>query len=450
MKMSYNGTDNGYAIFNQVRIPRTNLLMRHAKVSRDGIYSCAPLREKLIYGGMLNGRAIIVRRAAFQFAQTLAIATRYSIVRTQGPIHSSSPTSFPSREAPVITYQHQKDRLLTLISQSYVILFASNVASQTHAKLSAEQATGNHELLPYTHMLFCGLKAWSTQTAADGAEDARKMCGGHGFMAISGLPDIVANAISMCTFEGENFVMWGQVARYLMKAVDMETLPKDMTNNTVIFYGAFPSTTSFSDHSILLEIFKHRAKSLTRTAHALVKDTEARGKSRPEALNIHSTSCLLAGRAHIEVYLLSASISQLSHLKLVEPPTPLAILAVLQDLVSLFALTIIASHHCPFSSSFLSSKSITLSNLTEMRAEIDILLDKLLPDAVALTDAWSFSDASLASALGCKDGDVYNRIMTWTKQLPMNVNANENRGVWEDGWRQIKPFLEMGKARSKL
>jgi len=85
-----------------------------------------------------------------------------------------------------------------------------------------------------------------------------------------------------------------------------------------------------------------------------------------------------------------------------------------------------------------------------MRAEIDILLDKLLPDAVALTDAWSFSDASLASALGCKDGDVYNRIMTWTKQLPMNVNANENRGVWEDGWRQIKPFLEMGKARSKL
>jgi hypothetical protein len=56
--MSYNGTDNGYAIFNQVRIPRTNLLMRHSQVSRDGTYTAVPLREKLVYGGMLNGRSI--------------------------------------------------------------------------------------------------------------------------------------------------------------------------------------------------------------------------------------------------------------------------------------------------------------------------------------------------------------------------------------------------------
>jgi acyl-CoA oxidase len=56
--MSYNGTDNGYAVFNHVRIPRTNLLMRHSKVSRDGTYTTVPLRQKLVYGGMLNGRSI--------------------------------------------------------------------------------------------------------------------------------------------------------------------------------------------------------------------------------------------------------------------------------------------------------------------------------------------------------------------------------------------------------
>jgi hypothetical protein len=32
--------------------------MRHSKVSRDDTYTAFPLREKLVYGGMLNGRSI--------------------------------------------------------------------------------------------------------------------------------------------------------------------------------------------------------------------------------------------------------------------------------------------------------------------------------------------------------------------------------------------------------
>jgi hypothetical protein len=64
--MAYNGTDNGYAIFDHVRIPRTNLLMRHCQVSRDGRYAASPLRQKLAFGGMLSGRAIIIRAATFR------------------------------------------------------------------------------------------------------------------------------------------------------------------------------------------------------------------------------------------------------------------------------------------------------------------------------------------------------------------------------------------------
>jgi acyl-CoA oxidase len=80
LKMSYNGTDNGYAVFNHVRIPRTNLLSRYNTVSRDGTYKAHPLREKLVYGGMLNGRSAIIRNCAFQLAQALTIATWYSVV----------------------------------------------------------------------------------------------------------------------------------------------------------------------------------------------------------------------------------------------------------------------------------------------------------------------------------------------------------------------------------
>jgi acyl-CoA oxidase len=77
-----------------------------------------------------------------------------------------------------------------------------------------------------------------------------------------------------------------------------------------------------------------------------------------------------------------------------------------------------------------------------MREQIDSLEEVLLPDAIALTDAWSFTDGCLRSAIGCRDGDVYRRIMEWTRQLPINVEAAGNGGVFKRGWEEvIKGFL---------
>jgi acyl-CoA oxidase len=73
--------------------------------------------------------------------------------------------------------------------------------------------------------LMCGLKACASQTAADGAEDARKSCGGHGYIVISGLAQIISSVAATCTFEGENWVMWQQLASYLMKGMAASTLP---------------------------------------------------------------------------------------------------------------------------------------------------------------------------------------------------------------------------------
>lgn len=211
--MSYNGTDNGYAVFNHVRIPRTALLSRYTSVSSTGIYTSSPLHEKLLYGGMLNGRSLIIRNSAFQLAQAITIATRYSTVRTQGQRSLHSP------EPAVMDYKLQHYRLLTLTSKAYATIFASNTVNKTYKLLLSQQAQGNHNMLPHIHMLMSGLKAWTTQNAADGAEDARKACGGHGYLVISGLPEIVSSVTACCTFEGENYVLWKQVSRYLMKGV---------------------------------------------------------------------------------------------------------------------------------------------------------------------------------------------------------------------------------------
>src|SRR5437667_8896103 len=94
------------------------------------------------------------------------------------------------------------------------------------------QNNNDHTTLPYNHMLAAGLKAWATSTAADGAEDARKCCGGQGYVNTSGLPDIVNALAATTTFEGENWVMWQQVFRYLLKGISSikagQSPPEDM------------------------------------------------------------------------------------------------------------------------------------------------------------------------------------------------------------------------------
>lgn len=77
-----------------------------------------------------------------------------------------------------------------------------------------------------------------------------------------------------------------------------------------------------------------------------------------------------------------------------------------------------------------------------IRSLVNSLLDQLLPEAIALTDAWDFSDASLCSALGMYDGNVYENIMRWVNQLPINQKAWQNGGL-QEGWEKwVDPILK--------
>lgn len=60
MKMSYNGTCNGYAIFNNARIPRTDMLSKHARVTEDGKYEGA-VPSQVMHSTLLMVRGIIVK-----------------------------------------------------------------------------------------------------------------------------------------------------------------------------------------------------------------------------------------------------------------------------------------------------------------------------------------------------------------------------------------------------
>jgi hypothetical protein len=50
----------------------------------------------------------------------------------------------------------------------------------------------------------------------DGIEECRKLCGGHGYLNSSGLPELFAIYVPACTYEGDNVVLLLQVSMLLL------------------------------------------------------------------------------------------------------------------------------------------------------------------------------------------------------------------------------------------
>jgi acyl-CoA oxidase len=332
-----------------------------------------------------------------------------------------------------------------LILPSYIELqtaFRSNI--------SALLTCVSWSTLPSVHALCAGLKAYVTAEAADGAEDARKLSGGHGYMSISGLPDLIGATAGGCTFEGENHVMWQQLGRYLVKQVDAIQAGQEADEQTQ--YLSIKSDNSpcsatdrhFLERSVQFEIYRARAQRLVLKAHWHLRSAR---KPKSEAWNEHMQLLLSASRAHIEYLILQFFTSLLK-----SPPTPLSptLHTALDGLCSLFALSTIINPRTTDALSFIVSNSwgeayLNTSQLDNIRFLVNELLEQLLPEAARLTDAWDFSDASLCSALGMRDGNVYENVMRWVEQMPINKGGVE--GCWR---RWVDPILRAGVRERRL
>jgi acyl-CoA oxidase len=94
--------------------------------------------------------------------------------------------------------------------------------------------------------------------------------------------------------------------------------------------------------------------------------------------------------------------------------------AVMKDLFNLFALTTINAK----STEFVLSGALDFTKLSILTTAIQDLMTAIRPHAVRLVDAWSIPDYLLDSALGQKDGDVYNAL--WRKahlENPLNLQT---------------------------
>lgn len=197
-KFGYNTMDNGFLLFNNVKVPHISMLARFSSVDPNTNKYVRRGSPSLVYGTLTWVRSTIVMQAGAVLARGVTIATRYCAIRRQ----------FQDRDAPewekgenaVLNYTMVQIRLLPLLAATFALHFTGkgmmNLYQENQKRMNEknagrdgpskrgagpEETQSGSDILADLHATSCGLKALSSSTAAEGLEVCRRACGGHGY-----------------------------------------------------------------------------------------------------------------------------------------------------------------------------------------------------------------------------------------------------------------------------
>ncbi|MEY3972666.1 MAG: hypothetical protein RLY84_1059 [Actinomycetota bacterium] len=410
LKGGLNGIDNGRLFFNQVRIPRANLLNRYADVSADGTYSSSiesPGRRFFTQlGALVQGRVSLT--GAVTNAQKLAldIAIRYSLARKQFP-------GVDGKEATIMDYGRHQRRLIPLIARTYAQIFThQELLNQFHSVFTGESDT--EETRSDLETVSAASKALSSWYALDAIQQCREACGGQGFMAEHRLTGLRADLDVYVTFEGDNNVMLQLVGKRLLsdyakafKSPDFGTLAQyvagqvgEATINRGGLRGLAQQITDFGSTARSVGFVKeeeHQHQLLTDRVHTMIASIANKLKAagsdkekQAELFNRYQNDLINAARAHAELIMWEAFTSALKTFK---DADSLKILTWLRDL---YGFTLLEENL----SWYLINGRLSGSRAEAITEYIDSrLLPRLRPHVESLVDAFLLSPKLVRTTL---------------------------------------------------
>ncbi|NHZ73473.1 MAG: acyl-CoA oxidase [Nitrospirae bacterium] len=205
-KLGLNGIDNGRLWFDQVRIPRQNLLDRFAQVDADGTYrspiSSPTKRFFVMLGTLVGGRVSVALAGLSASKSALTIAIRYGARRRQfGPDGAA--------ETVLLDYRTHQRRLMPRLATTYALDFALSHLAGQYVDSSSDDRRA-------VESLAAGLKSYSTWHATDTIQTCRETCGGQGYLAVNRFAALKADSDVFTTFEGDNTVLLQLQAKSLL------------------------------------------------------------------------------------------------------------------------------------------------------------------------------------------------------------------------------------------
>ncbi len=492
-KLGDNDTPIGYLRLDRVRVPRRHLMEGRQHVTPDGRYVLGQPPSSLAlqrqsqraanatkakaaahvntppprrnnnnntpatknvshYITMLKTRIGLTNTAGSALAKAAVIATRYSAVRHQG-FAPGTRRVMNDPELPILDYQVQLYRVLQWTSTAFAIKFVARwlLRRRKEAERTLKSGQGSNDDLPEVHASAAGLKALCCCLAADGIEDLRRACGGHGYLMSSGIAPLEADFKGPnTTAEGDYVVLALQTARFLLKMVDRAREGGPLPGTTQIFAplrddaaaasgAARPApppgdlvrilaSTAEADARVardyLTRLYAYRSlvrcASMSASYKAALAGARVRGAADPvnEARNANARAMQTAALAHVRFFMLSKFFEEVDTVA-AGPERD-----VLHRLAVFYALQELANGGRGWAG------IATAEDCAAADAAVDALCEALRPECVALVDAFDISDTVLNSALGKWDGNVYEEIFAAAKSSALNVTGHgEEAGV---------------------
>ncbi|NLU84128.1 acyl-CoA dehydrogenase [Rhodococcus sp. HNM0569] len=405
------GVDNGRILFDQVRVPRENLLNRYADVEADGTYS-SPIESDsrrffTMLGTLVRGRVTVGGSAAAAARVALTIATKYALQRRQFDAPKSDD------EVLIMDYLVHQQRLLPLIAKSYALQFAQNELVSTLHALQAQGSDADPQEQRELEGRAAGLKAANTWHATAAIQTSREACGGAGYMAENRLVGLKADSDVFTTFEGDNVVLTQLVAKELLTAYADE-----VQTMSPVEWMRFAATTvsdvvkkrtaaqqiiqtlldtrqdneedgSLFNRGTQLRMFEDREEYLLSTAARRLQGAMKREDDPFDAFNFVQDHVLHAAAAHIDRVVLEAFVAGIEECADDEAKD------LLGQVCDLYALTVIEEDKAWF----VEHRHLSVERAKAVTRGINERCRTLRPHAETLVDGFGIPESLLGSAM---------------------------------------------------
>lgn len=383
-KIGLNGVDNGRIWFDNVRVPRENLLNSVADVSPDGKYITAikdpDQRFAAFLSPLTSGRVTIAVSATYSAKIGLATAIRYSLTRRAFSVTPNGP------EVLILDYPSHQRRLLPLLAKTYAVSFAVN-----HLKMMYVKRTP--EMNKVIHVVSSALKATASWHNMQTLQECREACGGQGLKTENRIGQLKGEYDVQSTFEGDNNVLMQQVSKALFgeyiaakrsKKPFKELGLEHMNASRPVIPSQFTSS-MMRQAKFQNDIFCLRERDLLERFAAEVSRCQAQGKSRDYGFTLNYQLAEDLGRAFSDRAVLHTFLDA----EATVTSGPLKnILGLVRSMYTLVTLEEDAA--------FLRYGYLSTQNAAMVRKEVAQLCTELRPHALSLVSSFGLPDAFLS------------------------------------------------------